>query len=103
VDCTKEPSPDKFSVLFGECYHNHKDDKLWQILQQFPGEAGPMMLKMAGELYLNLRDNFAEEVLATTCEDYYSVESFLSDLEWITPQWLALLTYHPHPYQWLDP
>jgi hypothetical protein len=86
MDCTKEPSPDKFSVQFGEWYSDNYDDKLWWILQQLPREAGPMMLKMTGELYLQFRENFAKEVLVTTCEDYYSVESFLFDLEWITPQ-----------------
>jgi hypothetical protein len=103
MDRTKEPSPDKFSVQFGEWYSVNYDDKLWWTLQQLPGEAGPTMLKMTGELYLQFRENFAKEVLATTCEDYYSVESFLSDLEWISPQWLALLTNHLCPCQWLDP
>jgi hypothetical protein len=103
MDRTQEPSPAKFSELFGEWYNDNYDAKLWWTLRQLPGEAGPTMLKMAGELYLRLRVNFEKEVLETTCEEYYSVESFLSDLEWITPQWLALLTNHLHPYQWLNP
>jgi hypothetical protein len=103
MDRTQEPSPAKFSELFGEWYNDNYDAKLWWTLRQLPGEAGPTMLKMAGELYLRLRVNFEKEVLETTCEEYYSVESFLSDLEWITPQWLALLMNHLHPYQWLDP
>jgi hypothetical protein len=103
MDRTQEPSPAKFSELFGEWYNDNYDAKLWWTLRQLPGAAGPTMLKMAGELYLRLRVNFEKEVLETTCEEYYSVESFLSDLEWITPQWLALLMNHLHPYQWLDP
>jgi hypothetical protein len=103
MDRTQEPSPAKFSELFGEWYSDNYDEKLWWTLHQLPGEAGPTMLKMAGELYLQLRVNFEKEVLETTCKEYYSVESFLSDLEWITPQWLALLTNHLHPYQWLNP
>jgi hypothetical protein len=103
MDRTQEPSPAKFSELFGEWYNDNYDQKLWWSLHQLPGEAGPTMLKMAGELYLQLRVNFEKEVLETTCKEYYSVESFLSDLEWITPQWLALLTNHLHPYQWLNP
>jgi hypothetical protein len=103
MDRTQEPSPAKFSELFGEWYNDNYDAKLWWTLRQLPGEAGPTMLKMAGELYLRLRVNFEKEVLETTCEEYYSVESFLSDLEWITPQWLALLMNHLHPYQWLNP
>jgi hypothetical protein len=103
MDRTQEPSPAKFSELFEEWYNDNYDEKLWWTLRQLPVEAGPAMLKMAGELYLQLRVNFEKEVLETTCKEYYSVESFLSDLEWITPQWLALLTNHLHPYQWLNP
>jgi menaquinone-dependent protoporphyrinogen IX oxidase len=62
-----------------------------------------MMIKMDGEFYIRLRVNFYKEFLETNSEDEYYVEYFLSDLEWITPQWLALLMNHLHPYQWLDP
>jgi hypothetical protein len=103
MDRTQEPSPAKFSELFEEWYNDNYDEKLWWTLRQLPVEAGPAMLKMAGELYFQLRVNFEKEVLETTCKEYYSVDSFLSDLEWITPQWLALLTNHLHPYQWLNP
>ena len=46
MDYTKEPSTNRFSVQFGAWYN----DKKWWILQECPGEAGPMMLKMVGEL-----------------------------------------------------
>jgi hypothetical protein len=93
MDRTQEPSPDKFSVLFGEWYSDNYDDKLWWTLHQLPGEAGPMMLKMAGELYLQLRVNFEKEVLETTCEEYYSTSP--SCLTWSgSPHngWLFLRT-----------